>query len=145
MAITQFKEYDYFRVADTAEVVPAFGFSTGNNQQLSQILLTTYIHGSLSGNETVVVKLYTDLALTKLVATSSNLLLSQIENIGANWYGQVGVTMPTKPWIGLNNTFYVSIQVNNYTYSTSNYVSFLLSSDLAYIKYTLVGLRGVIE
>ena len=145
MAITQFKQYDYFRVADTGEIVPAFGFSTGTNQQLSQILFTAYIHGSLSGNETVVAKIYTDLALTKLVATSGNFLLSQIENIGANWYGQIGVSFPTKPWIGLGNTFYVSIQVNNYTYSGSTYVSFLLISDLTSIKYTLVGLRGVIE
>jgi hypothetical protein len=145
MSITQFKEYDYFRVMDTAEVVPAFGFSTSDNQQLTQILLTTYVHGSLSGNEILVAKLYADKALTKLIATSSNFLLSQIENIGANWYGQIGISMPTKPWIGLSNTFYVAIEATNYNYSGSNYISFLMSDDLSTFKFTLVGTRGVIE
>lgn len=145
MAITQFKEFDYFRVMDTSELVPAFGFSTADNQQLSQILLTTYIHGSLSGNEILVAKIYADQALTKLVATSSNFILSQIENIGANWFGQIGISMPTKPWIGLGNTFYVAIEATNYTYSGSSYISFLMISDLTAIKFTLVGTRGVIE
>jgi hypothetical protein len=144
MAIIDYKEYDDFRVMDTAEVVPAFGFSTPDNQQLTQILLTTYIHGSLVGNEILRVKLYSDLAMTKLIATSSNFILSQIENIGANWIGQIGLSMPTKPWIGLSNTFYVAIESVNYTNTGSNYISFLLDDDQI-IKFTLVGTRGVIE
>jgi len=141
MAIIRFRDFDTFRVADTAEVVPAFGFSVTDKQQLTQVLLTTYIHGTVPGNDRLQAFVYSDLALTKLVATSDFFVLSLIENLGANWYGQIGFTFPTKPWIGLGNTFYVSIGSSNYTKTALYYVSFLLRSD-DIIKYTVVSLRG---
>lgn len=141
MAIIQFRDIDNFRVADTGEVITAFSFSVAEVQQLSQVLVTPYIHGTTAGNEKIRAFLYSDIALTKLIATSDDFHISLIENIAPNWYGQIGITFPTRPWIGLNNTFYVAITAVNYTASgNSYYISFRMRN--SYIENTLVTLKG---
>lgn len=141
MAIIQFRDIDNFRIADASEVIPAFSFSVADSQQLSQILVTTYIHGTTAGNEKIRAFLYSDLTLTKLIATSDDFHVSLIENIAPNWYGQIGITFPARPWIGLNNTFYVAITAVDYTPTgNSYYISFRMKDD--YVENTLVTLKG---
>jgi hypothetical protein len=141
MAIIQFRDIDNFRIADTSEVIPAFSFSVSTKQQLSQVLVTTYIHGSTAGNEKIRAYLYSDSALTNLIDTSDHLHVSISENIAPNWYGQIGITFSNRPWIGLNNTFYVALTVADYTQlGNSYYISFRIKE--SYIENTLVTLKG---
>ena len=141
MAIIQFRDIDNFRVADTGEVINSFSFSVADTQQLSQILVTPYIHGTTTGNEKIRAFLYSDLARTKLIATSEDFHISLIENLAPNWYGQIGITFPTRPWIGLNNTFYVAITAVDYTATgNSYYISFRMKDN--YVENTLVTLKG---
>lgn len=122
MATERFPAVQYFKVFEDDEEFLCGGISGQLNQQLAQIVFVLYKHGAHTGTERMRSKIYHDSALTKLYATSDWFDLADIDTnpgdgevLDTYWRGRVAMTFASKPWLDSQSTYFVSMEIDNYT------------------------------
>lgn len=136
MTVIKYLNSDYFKVSDTAESVFAGEFVLDESIQVKQMICHMYKHGALSGNESLVAKVYSDSAMTKLIFQSSSYLLSTA-NMTTYWRGLVPIEFATERFLEAGKSYYIAFELSNYTRNADDfYISFLV--DTADPIYTVV-------
>lgn len=116
----------YVKVMETAEVASPGGFSVPVTQQLGYIRLLMYKHGAHVGAEKFRLKVYHDLARTKLYATSSWSSISSISGVSTYWDGWVRFTF-AEQWVNASEWYYLEVESTGYTRNQNTfYIGFVL-------------------
>lgn len=121
MAIRQFPRLQYWKVHATGEVVAAGAIQVAVPQRLGAIKLTVYKHGTEAGTERFRVKLFHDLAQTKLYATSQWVSFEAVNEylsspMGQYWRGTFAFEFARPyPNLSTSSTYYVAVESDGYT------------------------------
>lgn len=110
----------YFRVLENDEVVSLASVSLPASIELYSVRLLLYKHGTAGGSERFRLLIYRDSARTDLAYTSEYLNLTDIDGLGAKWFGWVSFLFD-REHVPASTTFYPSLEAENYTRNGDTY------------------------
>lgn len=110
----------YFRVIGDGEVVSLASISLPSAIELYSIRLLLYKHGTEGGSERFRLKIYRDSARSDLAYTSEYMNLSDIDGLGAKWFGWVSFLFG-REHVPASTALYPSLEVENYTSNGDTY------------------------
>lgn len=116
MAYKDFNEEKYIYVTDTATVTDLGSIEVDDTTEIEAIRLDFYKHGAEVGDEVFRLNLYSDPSLDNLFASSNDVALSSIPDLGTYWIGWLRFDFPSIPILGTSlNKFYVGLEPVTYT------------------------------
>lgn len=110
----------YFRAIETDEAVNLGSISLPSAVELHAIRVLLYKQGTAGGSERWRILAYRDSAKTDLAYTSEYTNLTDIESLGANWFGWVSSNFDREQ-VPASTTFYLTMEVENYTRNADTY------------------------
>jgi len=129
VSIETYPQYNYWKSADTSETVLAGGFTMGNAQQIYQLVTHIYKHGTAGGSEQIRAKIFLDVGMTNLHATSDWVTLSTISTMSQYWRGEIPFTFTAKPYVSGTQIYYVGFETTGYTRNADTfYIAYLVDT-----------------
>jgi hypothetical protein len=110
----------YFRALETNETVSLGSVSLPSAIEIHAIRVLIYKQGTAGGTERWRIKAYRDATKTDLAYTSAYTNLTDITDLGTNWYGWVSASF-SRENVPATTTFYLSLELENYTRNADTY------------------------
>ena len=121
MAFLQFPTDQYYIVVTDDEPTQAGEFVLTEDIELGQIQCRLQKIGAHAGTETLQVHIYGNSDLSTPLCSSTAVSMADIDSLtSSNWVGYVTFDF-NREYLDSDNTYYMGVQVNNYTYSVGVY------------------------
>lgn len=116
MAYKDFNEKKYVYVTDTSTVNKLGSIQVDEPIEIANIRLDFYKNGTEVGDEVFRLNIYSDPDYSKVYASSNDVALSDIPDLGTYWIGWLRFDFDSIPVVGTSsNTFYIGLEPVTYT------------------------------